>query len=461
MKHLQFGRGPTTQEDGIVGLQGELRVDTTRNEVRVHDGVTVGGHRIPTLETVQSLLAQQTEGGEGKVVLFSNLAELANATPDAGVVAVVTGVGFEDSYIWRSGAGDQGTVTSAIQGHWRLLDSSEGLIIRMWRAGLINLQVEGTTPVVDQDTTVWINSGVVKLWDGAAYQFSTPALFGRLIGQNLDVRLASTLTDVADLNLATLGSGWYRTTAGAVNAPLAGVHAFEHRKIDATNAVQILWIQGSATQNRYQRFLTAGVWGAWTQIAGQLPNRLAASAASSISTDANTITDNGFYEIANTGLHIPAASNATLIHVQYDAANAMQLWLRADADELWTRRLVASAWQSWVQISTNTTTLAAAIAGLTAKTTLVGADGIVIQDSTAGLAGKFITWANLFLALGPMVAAATTKTTPVTGDKLLMSNSAAANAPVSLDWADLLVAIAFAQTGRARRLYLYDAFGEF
>ena len=48
---LQFRRGTTIENDAFVGADGELTIDTERRTVRVHDGVSVGGHEIVRLPT--------------------------------------------------------------------------------------------------------------------------------------------------------------------------------------------------------------------------------------------------------------------------------------------------------------------------------------------------------------------------------------------------------------------------
>ena len=41
-------RGTTAENDAFTGAEGEITVDLTTKELRVHDGSTVGGHIIPT-----------------------------------------------------------------------------------------------------------------------------------------------------------------------------------------------------------------------------------------------------------------------------------------------------------------------------------------------------------------------------------------------------------------------------
>ena len=43
-KKVQLRRGTTAQHDTFTGADGEVTVDTTKNTLVVHDGVTAGGH---------------------------------------------------------------------------------------------------------------------------------------------------------------------------------------------------------------------------------------------------------------------------------------------------------------------------------------------------------------------------------------------------------------------------------
>lgn len=68
-------RGTTAENDAFTGAEGEIVVDTERHELRVHDGSTVGGYRIPTKDYGYS----KTESDN----LLSNKADtsLSNITP--------------------------------------------------------------------------------------------------------------------------------------------------------------------------------------------------------------------------------------------------------------------------------------------------------------------------------------------------------------------------------------------
>ena len=43
---LQLRRGNTTTQNAFTGAEGEVTMDTTTNQLRVHDGSTQGGHVI-------------------------------------------------------------------------------------------------------------------------------------------------------------------------------------------------------------------------------------------------------------------------------------------------------------------------------------------------------------------------------------------------------------------------------
>lgn len=48
---LQIRRGTTAENDVFTGAVGELTMDTDTNGVRIHDGTTTGGVKIPTAST--------------------------------------------------------------------------------------------------------------------------------------------------------------------------------------------------------------------------------------------------------------------------------------------------------------------------------------------------------------------------------------------------------------------------
>ena len=65
-KRVQFIRHATAAADAFSGLEGELTVDTTKKEIRVHDGVTAGG--IPQARADLDNVAGATTSVDGKLV---------------------------------------------------------------------------------------------------------------------------------------------------------------------------------------------------------------------------------------------------------------------------------------------------------------------------------------------------------------------------------------------------------
>lgn len=55
---FQLRRGTTAQNDSFVGAEGEITFDTGTKSIRVHDGVTAGGSKVPALVAVQHPTAE-------------------------------------------------------------------------------------------------------------------------------------------------------------------------------------------------------------------------------------------------------------------------------------------------------------------------------------------------------------------------------------------------------------------
>ena len=61
-KQIQLRRGTTAQHNSFTGAVGEVTIDTTRDEFRIHDGSTAGGISIPGYTLNQDLLNGQSDG---------------------------------------------------------------------------------------------------------------------------------------------------------------------------------------------------------------------------------------------------------------------------------------------------------------------------------------------------------------------------------------------------------------
>lgn len=355
-KIVQMPGGPTSEENAVIGAARQLRIDTDRGTVRVHDGQTPGGMELPNTDMVKQLIAGGGGSGSGtaSISYFATQAELIASVPTPNAIAVVGENGLEDIYVWRSGAGDGGTLTSAVDGHWHRLDSRTGFYIRLYRAGCINMQLGGAAPGANQNITAWLDNGVVKLWDGAAYQLATPVLFTRLLQKIgsyessiiLPNRLLDALVASANLN-AVAETGWSKSSAADANAPTATVSPVFTYYIDANTAYQIFYVQNDANLGQWRRTKNAGTWGTWAYIDGVIARLAAVQTATA---DANTAQDSGFYAVDSGASNIPVAENGVILSLRRPSNQVVQTYWSHTNDKIYSRRLVAAVWQAWIQI---------------------------------------------------------------------------------------------------------------
>jgi hypothetical protein len=108
---VQFRRGTTAEHALFTGAAGEITVNTTTNQLVVHDGVTTGGHVIgsgggATAESViNTIVSSNLDMGSNKI-LYSNVYATENDLPAAstyhGMFAHVHGTG--KAYYAHAGA---------------------------------------------------------------------------------------------------------------------------------------------------------------------------------------------------------------------------------------------------------------------------------------------------------------------------------------------------------------------
>ncbi len=89
------------------------------------------------------------------------------------------------------------------------------VVAALGRAGLINLVISGSPPVVNQDTTAWFKpsvsppdyaaEGVLYLWNGAAYVPATPELFITMLINSMTVGTFLTIYAVTGVPSNTIG----------------------------------------------------------------------------------------------------------------------------------------------------------------------------------------------------------------------------------------------------------------
>ena len=74
---IQLRQGTTTEHNTFTGAVGEVTVDTTKDTLVVHDGVTVGGTVLAKVSEVPSLVPQATETVAGKAKIATTTIALA------------------------------------------------------------------------------------------------------------------------------------------------------------------------------------------------------------------------------------------------------------------------------------------------------------------------------------------------------------------------------------------------
>lgn len=93
---VQFRRGTAAQHNSFVGAPGEITVDTTNNNLRVHDGVTPGGHPLTLQSLFNAHLAEDVlDGVHGMGRIASQDYEQGNWTPQ--IIGTISGSALLDS----------------------------------------------------------------------------------------------------------------------------------------------------------------------------------------------------------------------------------------------------------------------------------------------------------------------------------------------------------------------------
>jgi len=70
---LQLRRGTSAENDAFTGLLGEQSFDTTKNQMRLHDGATAGGHKVAnaTGGIIERTIAFMISGGGSAITTGS------------------------------------------------------------------------------------------------------------------------------------------------------------------------------------------------------------------------------------------------------------------------------------------------------------------------------------------------------------------------------------------------------
>ncbi len=139
---IQLLRGTTAQNNVFTGAAGEITVDTQTHELRVHDGITQGGHIIYTKADVDTAL-----GGKANVALNN----LTNAGTEVIAHNAMPSKRSIDLTLPASG----GSITAPADGYLYLAKtssasgqrvkftntSSANMAVSTWSSGTQNLEI--------------------------------------------------------------------------------------------------------------------------------------------------------------------------------------------------------------------------------------------------------------------------------------------------------------------------------
>ena len=113
-KRIQLRRGTTTEHNAFTGANGEVTYDTTTKQLVLHDGTTMGGFRIPQVDSSGKVVGipvinNLTTGGvnnvlsaeQGKVLqnTKSTVAVMTGTIADGGTIPLPSGF-TEDQCKW-------------------------------------------------------------------------------------------------------------------------------------------------------------------------------------------------------------------------------------------------------------------------------------------------------------------------------------------------------------------------
>jgi len=147
---LQFRRGTTAQNDAFTGAAGELSVDETIDTIRLHDGITAGGHEITQNAASQTLT--------NKTLTSPVISTISNS----GTLTLPTST---DTLVGRATTDTltNKTLTSPTISAPTITGNATGVNLTL--SG--DLTVNGTTTTVASTNTV-ISDNLIELNNGAA-----------------------------------------------------------------------------------------------------------------------------------------------------------------------------------------------------------------------------------------------------------------------------------------------------
>lgn len=234
-------------------------------------------------------------------------------------------------------------------------------------------------------------------------------------------------------------TNFYNNSSGAaVGIPLANrIFTLTHISLNSNAAMQFAVDTFDATtdQRAFIRTKSAAVWGAWYEV---MPvGGYGVGGAAIALSNADTVTESGFYQVAGSTLGTLPTSAGTLMHIERGSSNAAFQILSAlvgpgSAERVWTRtKRNDSTWTTWAENWTSRGANA-----ITADTGSIGfgagSGGTVTQATSKGTSVTLnkpsgrITMNNAALAAGASVFFTLTNTQMAATDLLIAQVSAGA-----------------------------------
>ena len=229
-KQLQFRRGTTAENDAFKGAPGELTYDIERKELRIHDGVTLGGKRVEQSSNVVHTIGDETIGGKKT---FTGTATF-NTIQNNGNIIFKRNIDSENPgesnwfYTWSTVQDKNGKYLSYIETH----QASDGGTSQSFGARKTVTDAEG-------NTTKYTCSIMTKV-DANNNRYVTLSQSPNSSSNGTDVATTAWVRDLFE-TLYPVGS-LYITSENTTTCPLASIV----KKSDGTNSSWSLVSSGKA-----------------------------------------------------------------------------------------------------------------------------------------------------------------------------------------------------------------------